>query len=133
MKAKNGKNIVIKGKDWTIKALAIGLPGKDVAIDIKMPKGMYTHESVQAEGKRLKNLIQEWFEDSKILDPKHIVINVSVPDSYYQRSGEHQMQPIIYIACYTRRLIQMGMGEDGFYKTFGPEVERLREALMLEI
>lgn len=127
MKEKN-KQIKLKGNGWSIKTTAIGVPTFDVSLDVKIAKTL-TQEEVPAEERKLKGLIKEWFDDSK-LNPEHLIVSLSVPTGYGYQKGPQSMIFLAAISVATRKEIQLGAYS--FQEIFMPELERLIECLELE-
>jgi hypothetical protein len=128
MREENNKNLRLAGDNWSIIATAINVPSKDVAISFKI-KGKWTQQEVSQFGKEIEAILDEWFEDSRLLDPKHFIRQVVVPGNY--STGKHSMQVIGHISCMTRKQIEMGTGPDGFKGLFMQELERLVDNLIL--
>lgn len=121
------KNIRLKGKGWSIRAIAINIPSYDVAISLKVSK-VLTQEEVPAEELKFKKMIVEWFEDSK-LNPNHFILSVTTPSGYKYNRGAHSMMFLADISVCTRKVIERG--SNTFEDVFMEELERLVESLDL--
>jgi hypothetical protein len=126
------KKIRIKGDGWSIAATAINVPSQDVAIDIKI-NGMWTQDEVRVEGERIRELITEWWEDSRIMSPKHFICDVIVPVGYeYKgRTAKCSMYVIAHLNVLTRNTINRG-SDSTFKDAFGAEIDRLSSILGVE-
>lgn len=80
---------VTTDKKLKIKAIALNVPGRDVAFSIS--KGMkLTQQEVIVEEKRLKGIIREWQEQASSLKQEHLVIIPNIP-SGYRDTKKHSM------------------------------------------
>lgn len=123
---KNYKHINKRGEGWSLKAMAMGCPTKDVAISLALNKKLRQSEA-EGEKLRIADLIQEWFFDSK-LDPNQFICTFDVPNGYSTDKVRNSVFRI-EIAVRTRKEIQMG--SDSFTEIMDGELESLVEALGL--
>ncbi len=133
MKDRKEKNrdkwIRLQGDKWSIKATAIGVPGRDVAISVKLNRTMRQSE-MSAARKTINECIQDWFLDSKMLEPYHFIKDVTVP--YYNHDREMSSVILCEINVLSRKEFQLGTGPDSFEPSFTCELERLIECLGLD-
>jgi len=130
MKRKNkDKWIRLRGENWSLKATAIGVPGRDVAITVKLNRSM-KQSQVAAAAKTIEECVQDWFLDSKMLEPYHFIKEIKTP--LYGHDREMSMVFIVELSVLSRKVFELGTGPDSFENVFMCETERLVECLGLE-
>lgn len=123
---KKEKHIKIKGNKWSLHAIAIRLPGKDISISLNIGRSL-TQDEVEDEVASIKTQVKDWFEDSRLLDPEHFICVVRAP-SAYKIAGKHSMVIIVDISVMARN--QIGMGTE-FCRCWKDEMIRLVEEIGL--
>ena len=127
-KKKKDKWIRIEGADWSLKATAIACPGQDVSVSIKLNRKLRYSEVADAVA-TINECIQDWWLDSKEMDPKHFIKEVKSP--YYNHDKVMSVVLLVDMNVLCRKTIT-GKGDASFNKIFGGELERLRDCLGLE-
>lgn len=123
------KNIRKEGDGWSIRAIAIGVPSKDVAISLKLNRKM-RYSEVAAARKTIEECIEDWFLDSKGLDGKHFIKEIKTP--FYGHDREMPMVFLVELSVLSRKIIEPGRGESCFLNVFEGEIDRLIDCLGLE-
>jgi hypothetical protein len=122
------KNIRKEGDKYSVRAIAINVPSRDVAISIKLNLRMRNSEVDQARI-RIEEQIQEWWEDSRLMEPFHFIKHIKTPS--YPHNRETNMVFLVELSVLSRKIIT-GKGDGAFNKVFETEVDRLIECLGLE-
>lgn len=122
------KNIRKEGENYSIRAIAINVPSSDVAVSIKLNLRMKSSEVAEAR-RKIQSQIQEWWEDSCLMEPFHFIKHIKTPS--YPHDRETNMVFLVELSLLCRKTIT-GKGDGAFNKVFETEVIRLIECLGLE-
>lgn len=126
MKERNEKTITLKGEKYTLNAIALDVPSKDLCISIKMNFNMRQSEVIEVQ-KDIRMKINEWFEESTLLSPLHFIYNIKVPSYRHDRSMP--MVFLVDLSLLSRKEISLGKGEGSFKDLFQSEIESLVDYL----
>ena len=126
---KKNKEMRLKGAAYRASAVAIDVPGNDVAVYIAFKVKMSQNDAERYK-LQVKKSIREWFFDSTMLSPDHLIISFEVPSGYQNADRIVSMKLKLHLNVCTRKQIQMGLSS--FKEIFEGELRRLIEYLGLE-
>jgi hypothetical protein len=109
MKYKN-KNIKLKGRLYTLTAVALEVPSREVAININFKRNIFSNQVI-AEEIEIKKKIKNWFEESTVLHPNHFISVVEGPTSYKRLQHKPKQANFSFaadISVCTRKVIKEG-------------------------
>lgn len=114
------KHIDRKASNYNMRATLLSAPGRDIAITMAIKYKLRQSEVIPEELK-LREAINEWFMDSKLLVPHHFIVNMNTP--YYNHDRKKSMVFRVSISVTSRKIIEGG--HDAFRDEFSKEVDRL--------
>ena len=99
------KNIYLKGNGYSLRAIAMSLPGRDIAISLKMNRTMRQSQVAEA-AIEVNEIVTDWYLDSHLWDNRHFIKHLATPS--YPNDSIKPMVFLLELSLLSRKEIQMG-------------------------